>query len=330
MTPCLPDLLAILGNVEEPEDLKTYVLATLRDMGTPESHRQAWDILRVIPALTNQLRALACETLYPGTIGPVDIAMLLEKPSLREETPGSLQHAIERLLEERLTPEHAGLLIVELNRLLQLAPHISMSNKETRISVRFEFLLEILPLALTKLLSSASLTEAECALAHPCVRRCFFWQSVGCWRADHASDENCFLVMHEFRQVLHPAASDLDWMIADVETSSDRADRRLALHIVLRLMERHDRRMARLRRAVSVDPELSAVLQAARFYARWAWFAPVALSLERCRPVEALVVHESPGYRPEMERMSGSMVAFSQSWASSLRQSYRGAGWPMP
>lgn len=301
MTQCLPDLLAILGNPAECEDLKAYVLAALRDIGTPESHRQAWDILRAAPAITNAMRSLACDTLYPNTIGPADIALLLEKPSPRKEHPGSLQHAIERLLEERLPAEHAGALLGELNRLLQLAPHILMSRKETRISSRFEFLLEIFPLVLTRLLSSASLMEADCrsaaeslsllaeshafhrphndysksldsaTLAHPGVRRCFFWQSVDRWRAEHANDANYFFVRYEFHKVLQRTASDLDWMITDLETSPDRADRLLTLHVAIRLMERGDRRMVRLQRAVSADPELAAVLHAARSDARWAW-----------------------------------------------------------
>ena len=190
---------------------------------------------------------------------------------------------------------------MELNRLLQVAPHISFSGKETRISSRFEFLLEILPLALTRLLSSSSLAEADCksaaeslsllaeshllhrphddlsesldsaTLAHPHVRRCFFWRSLECNSAKHESDGNDFWVMHEFRKVLQPNAADLDWMIADVEGSPHRADRLLVLRIAFVLMPRRDRRLDRLRRAASTDPELAAVLRAARSNARWAW-----------------------------------------------------------
>ena len=208
LTACLPDLLTILGDPEEPEGLKTYVLAALRDMGTPDSHRQAWDDPSAhARPLTNQMRSVACEALFPDTIGPADIALLLEKPDMREEHFGSLQHGLQLLLEERLTAEHAGALIVELNRLLQIAPHISMSNRETSISSRYEYLLEILPLALNRLLSGP-VTEAECGpaaeslsllaesqpfnrshsdhfksldnatAAHSCVRQCFFWLTI--------------------------------------------------------------------------------------------------------------------------------------------------------
>ena len=299
---CLPDLLTILGDPDEPEDLKTYVLAALRDMGTPESHRQAWDILRTAPALTNQMRSVACEALFPDTIGSADIALLLEKPDVRDEHSGSLQHAIERLLEEHLTPESAGALIVELNRLLQIVPHIKMSNEETRISSRFEYLLEILPLALTRLLSGP-VSEAECGpaaeslsliaeaqpfnrshsdhyksidnatAAHPSVRQCFFWHTVERWRAEHPNDTNYVLVMHEFRQVLNLSGSDLEWMIPDIQNRPDRADRLLALHIAIRLPARPgDHRMTRLEAVVSTDPEMAEVVRRARSDIRWAWF----------------------------------------------------------
>ncbi len=301
MAPCLPDLLAILRNPEEPEDLKTYVLAALRDMGTPDSHQQAWEILRAAPALTNEMRSVACEALYPGTIGPAEIALLLEKPGLREEHPGSLQHAIQRLLEEHLTPEHAGALIVELNRLLQLAPHIRMSNQEARISSRFEFLLEILPLVLARLMSG-TVTEATCGpaaeslsllaeshpfhrqhneayesldattSAHPCVRQRFFWQTVERWRAAHPNDRNYFLAMYEFRQILKLSEGDLAWMIRDIQTRPDPADRLLCLHLAIGLVTSlGDRRLTRLQDAAEADPELTTVLQATRSEIRWTW-----------------------------------------------------------
>jgi len=302
LTACLPNLVRILDDPDEPEDLKTYVLAALRDIGSPESHRQAWDMLCTAPALTNQMRSVACEALFPDTIGPADIALLLEKPDLRYEHSGSLQHAIQRLLDERLTPEHAYALIMELNRLLQIAPRIKMSNKETRISSRYKYLLEILPLALTRLLSGP-VTEAECGpaaeslsliaesqpfnrshsdhyksldnatAAHPSLRRCFFWHTVERWRDEHPNDTNYFLVMYEFRQVLNLSASDLEWMIPDIQDRPDHADRLLALDVAIGLLARlGDRRLTRLEAVVSTAPEMAEVVRRARSDFRWAWF----------------------------------------------------------
>lgn len=302
LTVCLPDLLAILGDPDEPEGLKTYVLAALRDMGTPESHREAWDILRTAPALTNQMRYLACEALFPDTIGAADIALLLEKPDLRDEHSGNLQHTIQRLLEERLTPEHAGALIVELNRLLQIAPHIEMSDTETRISSRYEYLLEILPLALTRSLSGP-VTEAECGpvaeslwiiaeaepfnrsrsdhyklldnatAAHPRVRQRFFWHTMERFRAEHPMNTNYFLAMREIRQVLNLSGVDLEWLILDIQNRADRSDRLLALNIAIGLFETvGDRRLMRLNAVVSTDPEMAAAVRRARSEIRWARF----------------------------------------------------------
>jgi len=205
---CIPNLVALLGSPSESDEVKIYALAALRDMGTPDSHRQAWGILRAMPTLPRLMCSVACETLYPNTIGADGLAMLLEKPCSEKENTINLGHAIQRHLEKRLTAEFAGLLIGVLNRLIQLPPHIRMSGRETHISVRFDFLLDILPLVLTRLLSNRTPTEGQCGTAaeslsllaesrpfhrhdadhfdlldgvtraHPRVRRCFFWQIV--------------------------------------------------------------------------------------------------------------------------------------------------------
>lgn len=302
LTTCLPNLITILRTPGEPDDLKEYVLAALRDVGTPESRQQAWDILRGYPTLTNQMRLLACQTLYPRTIGAAEVAVLLEKPGPRHEDHSSLQHAFGELLEEELPAENAGALLVELNRILQAQPHIFMSEKETRISARFEFYLEVLPLILTRLLSGVALDESRCLAAaeslsllaeadpfhrhrndyyeslddmtkaHPGVRRCFFRRCVARWRTEHPKDANCFFVTHEFNCVLHLAEADLSWMIEDIESNSSHADRRPVLYATLRLLRnRRDPRIDRLQRAVRKDAELSAEVAAARAGDRWGW-----------------------------------------------------------
>jgi hypothetical protein len=297
---CVPNLVAILGNPAESDDVRLYALVALRDMGTPESYQQAWDIVRAMPALPRLLCSVACETLYPNTIGAADLAMLLEKPCLTKDNVGNLQHTVQRHLEEHLTPERAGALIGELNRLVQLPPHIMMSNKETRISVRFDFLLDVLPLVLTRLLSSATLSEAECwaaaeslsllaesrpfhrphadhfdsldgvTRAHPSVRRCFFWQTLERLRDANGAAPSLYLLMRDFRSVMRPAEPDVEWMIGDIEISQNQGDRQLLLTIVLQHPPR--RLMARLEQAVGSDPKLSAMLRADRSANRLAWF----------------------------------------------------------
>jgi len=74
--------------------VKTYAMAALRDMGTAESYQQAWEILRAMPALPRLMCFIACETLYPNTIGAADLTMLLEKPCSVKENISNLQHTI--------------------------------------------------------------------------------------------------------------------------------------------------------------------------------------------------------------------------------------------
>lgn len=162
---CVPILIELLSSPSESDDVKICAMAALRDMGTPESHRQAWEIIRAMPALPMMMCSVACETLYPNTIGAADLATLLEKPCLEKENISDLQYTLSHHFEQRLTVEHSISLTAELNKLIQLPLHIRMSDKVTRISVRFAFLLDILPLVLTKLLSSKSLTDAECGIA---------------------------------------------------------------------------------------------------------------------------------------------------------------------
>ena len=296
---CVPNLVALLASPAESDDVKIYAMAALRDMGTPDSHQQAWEILRAMPAFPRLMCSVACETLYPNTIGAADLAMLLEKPCPEKDNIGNLQHTVQRHLEEHLTAERAGALIGELNRLVQLPPHIVMSDKETRISVRFEFLLELLPLVLTRLLSSGTLSEAQCGAAaeslsllaesrpfhhphadhfdsldsvtraHPRVRRCFFWQTVDQLRDASGAAPSPYLLIHDFRSVMQLAEPDAEWMIGDIETSHNQGDRQLLLTIVLRLTPR--RLMARLERVVRSHADLSAMLQADRSVYRWAW-----------------------------------------------------------
>ena len=296
---CIPNLVAILGSSAESDNMKIYAMAALRDMGTPESHGQAWEILRAMPSLPRLMCSVACETLYPNTIGADGLAILLEKPCSEKENISNLQFTIQRHLEERLTAEHASSLIEELNRLAQHPPHITMSGKSTRISVRFEFLLDILPVVLTKLLPGTTLTDAQCGMIaealsllvesrpfhrshadhfgslekmtrpYPRVRRCFFWRILERLRDANGAPPPPFLPMHEFRFVMQVSESDVEWMIEDIENSQNQNDRKFFLMIALAHAPR--RLTARLNHAVSSDPEMSAMLRAHRSAYRWGW-----------------------------------------------------------
>lgn len=296
---CVPNLVAILANQAESGHLKTYAMAALRDLGVRESLQKAWEILRVMPALPRMMCAVACEALYPNIIGAEDLALLLAKPCLEKENISNLQFTIQRHLEDCLTAQDAGPLVGELNRLIQLSPHIKLSDKQTRISVRFEFLLEFLPLMLTRLLSGVTLTEPQCemaaeslsliaeslpfhrshadhfdslasiTLAHPRVRRSLFWKTLEQLRDSNGESPAQFLLMHSLRSVVQFGEPDTEWMIGDIESSPNHEHGKFLVTFVLRYASRRLR--ARLEKAVSANAELSAMVQADRTANRWAW-----------------------------------------------------------
>ena len=300
LTECVPCLMEILRNPAESDDMKVNAMAALRDIGTPESHRQVWEILRAIPALPRLMCSVACEALYPNTIRADDLATLLEKPCREKENTRNLQHTLHRHLAEQLTAKHADPLLRELNRLIQLPPHIRMSAKETRISSRFDFLLNLLPLVLTRLLTGATPTEVQCGVAaeslsllaesypfhhrhiddldsldgvtraHPRVRRCFFWQTLERSRDPKGAAPSPYLLMHDFRSLIQPSESDAEWMIRDLETAENQGDRKLLLTIALKHTPRS--LMAQLKQAAATDPELSAMVRENRTGHRQAWF----------------------------------------------------------
>jgi len=101
---CVPRLVEILRDPDESDDVKLYTMAALRDIGTPDSHQQAWEILRDMPEFPRLMCSVACETLYPNTIGATGLALLLEKPCKEKENKNSLGHHLKNHLEEHLNP----------------------------------------------------------------------------------------------------------------------------------------------------------------------------------------------------------------------------------
>jgi len=297
---CIPTLVALLESAAESDDVKLYAMAALRDIGTPESHEKAWLILRDAPTLPGPMCSLACTTLYPTTIGAAELGVLLEKPCSAAASFSNLKYTLTDHLQEKLASDDASLLAVELNRLIQLPPHITISDKESRISIRFEFLLDVLPLVLTKLLSGETLTEAQCVIMgeslsllaesrryhslhadqfesldglthiHPAVRRYFFWRLVERLRSLKGTSFSRHQITHYFQSAsLKLDQSDLEWMIEDLQKPRNGNDRKLLLSFVLTYADR--RHWERLKGAVKGDSELIRMLEAYRSASRWSW-----------------------------------------------------------
>lgn len=298
LTGCLPDLLAIITSPATPEGLKCYAMAAVRDIGTPESLREVWENIRQTPAISSRLCALACEALFPGAIGPQELVKLFRTTSNDSEKSIELPWGIEQHLNSLLPLHQSGMLLAELNRLVQSEPHIS--GEEAPISQQFAWVIEIIPTVLAKLLSSPALTEVECTDAaeslsllgilrqsnhrhnsqvdtldaatrkHPNARRSYFWRSVREWRNAGAPGAPYVHRFFSFGSVVQPAKSDIGWLIQDIESAAHQADKELALSIALQLSGGPER--YHLRRACGTNVGLIALMRKFASDKRWAWF----------------------------------------------------------
>lgn len=303
LTDCLLELTAILANPEEPENLKMFALAAIRDMGTPESLRQTWEILQSQATLPDAVCGVACEALYPTTIGAAELVTRLQKTEESSDDARHLSWSLKSHFDEYMSPDQADGLAASLNALIQSPPHIVVSGKESRISAKFQWLLDVLPTVIAALLSKANLDETQCEIAgeslcmiaehkryfhvhndkleklneatemHPKVRRAYFWHSVRRWQAKGETGRPHSLQLYHHGEVVKPSTSDIAWLVTDVESRPEVFDRAVALETALQLSGRPSRgTVRRLRGAVRGNSELTDILRRRLKNHRWAWF----------------------------------------------------------
>lgn len=297
---CLPTLLTILSSAGPDDDIQVYVLAALRDMGTEESLRQAWEILRAREDLPDHVAAVACEALYPQIIAPKDLAALFMKTQTTLHDSMHLRLVVRQHFHECLGTDESGKLLVELNRLAQVPPHVSFDGKETRISDRNLWILDVIPIVLLRLLESDVLTTGDCgataeAIAllgesrhfpdlhnddtdkidaatrrHPQVRRAFFWEAVARRRSEGMTGRPSPWLFFTFNGVVSANSLDIEWLLNDLVESSNTDDEELCLEIALQLGAAVTRRGRQLLREVARSKNhLARRIRTAVSAARW-------------------------------------------------------------
>lgn len=303
LTDCLPELTAILADPAEPEVLKMFALAAIRDMGTPESLRQTWEILQPLTTLSDAVCGVACEALYPTMIGAAELVTLLQKTEESSDDARHLSWSLKTHFDEFMSPDQAHTLAASLNALIQSPPHIVVSGKESRISTKFQWLVDVLPTVIAALLSKAALDETQCEIAgeslcviaeykrhfylhndkieklheaserHPNVRRAYFWQSLRRWQAKGETGRPHVFQLYHHSDVVRPSKSDVAWLVSDVESRPDSFDKAVALETALRLPRRLSRGVVRrLRSAARGNKELSDILRQHVKNRRWTWY----------------------------------------------------------
>jgi hypothetical protein len=311
LTGCLPYLVRIISSATESESVKIYAVTAIRDFGPPEIRQQVWDVVQGWPEFSGHLAAAIAEVVFPEVVGPDGLLAILLKTAREQNRDHYLQWTVDELLDERLLADQSGVLLEGLNALAQSKPHIVLGNHESDISQQFEWVLDVIPTAMLKLLSSAAITDPEADTAakslaliadsrhfhhqfnsgvekldsathkHPRVRRAYFWQSVALWRSKTSDGYPCLHTFFDFDSVLQPTVADFDWLVGDIESAGSEGDRELALRVALQLpsLEHQPGADHRLRRAIGPRRELRQIYDAYRREARWRWLRRLQLWL---------------------------------------------------
>lgn len=301
LSDCLPNLLELLRRDDEHDDLKIGALAALRDMGTSAARTEASRILLDAPKISERVCAIVCDALVPDAMQPAEFVQVLERTGGSDDEHPMIAFHLERHVDD-LNPGDASQLLAGYNRLLVKTPHLIFNKATTGLSVRFRYLLEVLPAVVLRVLSTSSLspTEVEAtsdaiiALSksqhfhfrgrdkydqinqatkrHPAVRRNVFWK----WRHSCADEIKEHGVMpwrvYFDHAVLHLDAGDFDWLSETVTASSDVDDRRIVLDTILNLgMASCRDRQRRLRLATANNEMLQDTLKRYRASQRWRW-----------------------------------------------------------
>lgn len=310
---CIPALLEIVGNASEPESLKRYAVASLRDIAPKEARQKLWEIVQKWASISAGTCSTVLEALFPEIINSTEMVTLLGRVSGEEGDVRSLTWSLERHLDDNLTPSAAGPLLKAVNDLARLP--------------NYHWLREILPNVALRLLEGTSLSLEDSAAAadglvllagdhdrftrdaeedhklelasrqHTAVRRILFWRLVD--ESQIKDNVPVRIWFHSHRTVSFDR-DDLEWLIADVRSRDDIAERQVALRMALhvcRWRKMTNSQRTELQNAIAGAPTLTQMLRQHR--ADWRW-SPVRSWWFRMRNEPWR--YRLMGYRHKIER----------------------------
>lgn len=291
---CLPAVLDLVASPAEPDDLKIYAVAALRELSDPASLARLASIANALPRAATGLTDLLIDVLFPSRCSVDELVGLLRKTCDRNGRRPDLAWQIIGHLKAALQPDHAGLLLGRLLPLVQAEPVFPSQRGELPVSQEFAWLRPVVLVVLTGLLRQRTLSPEETAnasialaavgtlqrrhqptgeetpklneltLAHPAVRRDYFWAAVRRHRTGGLPEvTHWHEVFSRHDDLLEPARADLDWLMQDLETLPTDADRTAALRLAMQFCNDLGRPWSirrRIGRAVGDHPGLNAVL----------------------------------------------------------------------
>ena len=266
LTGCMDAVLDLVAEETESDEIKIYAAIALRDAGETPHLIRFWEIIKKFQRISTRFCARCCEALYPNIIDADGLADLLRKSDAVPRNAVDLPYYLRHHLEEVVTPATSGHLLIQVISLLEQKPHLKKNTKEIPLSANYYWLGEVIPFVLKILLEKDSLAGFEIDAAvhslwllglihrntvmhepdlkadlndltgrHPEVRRRIFWRLVEGWKRKKGRETELKSPIHLFSQldVVEPMPDDLEWVIHDIKTRKDVADRVIALRMAV-------------------------------------------------------------------------------------------------
>lgn len=301
---CLEAALDVIASDGEPDDLKSYAVAAIRDVGGEQVRRRLSEITVQMQGVENHLCGILCEALYPRVIDARGLIALLRKSEPVPEFSVSLPYYLKAHFEHVLSPDICGELLGQLVELGQTTPHIVLTGERTSVSEQFHWVVQIIPTVLRILIGKQSLTEEESEIAsislwwlglprlhdglnekplqevdrltwpHPAVRRRYLWRLVEEWRHAHSKDPERLSSMFDYYKVVRPYQGDIAWLLSDIKSRGTQRDQELALRFTIELWGDSGRPWKERRqigRAVGNNHFLKVLFRQLVANGRWIW-----------------------------------------------------------
>ena len=156
LSDCCSVALAFLCDDKVSENIWLYAAIAIRDAGTPEIRRQAYEKLIMMANPTSRLIGYVVEATFPDVISASELFDLLRKaPEIRHNSV-DLPYVLRKHFEHGLTTDASIPVLQGAIQLLREPPLI----EHRLVSKRYAWIVELVPLCLHSILSKHSVPEA--------------------------------------------------------------------------------------------------------------------------------------------------------------------------
>ena len=286
---CLDVALDIVESPHESDELKSYAVAAIRDVGDKNARCRLAEIAQSFENIESHLCGLICEAIYPQATGPQGLAGLLSKAQRVERYSVDLPGYLKKHLEDNLPSKQAAVMLQELLPLAQKMPRIRRNGKDTPISAQFYWVGEVIPVVLVHLLKWSQLKNHEVEMGaralwllkhfrhygkmdrdlpgelnplldgHPAVRRAYVWICIEEIRRKKTNKEPSVFSVFDSFDVVQQRETDIDWLIQDIREGPSQEIRTTALKLAVHLWHLSRRKRSvrtRIKRSTKGNREL--------------------------------------------------------------------------